>query len=390
MHTTKLPLYAMAFGNFAVGIGALVIAGVLQPIAATFVTPISTVGQLITIYALAYAFSSPLLIALTGPVSRRLMLTIGLGLALAGNLLAALAPSYAVLYMARILTAFGAAIFTPLAAATAATLSGPKDRGKAIALVFAGFTAATALGVPLGTYVGLSFGWRLTFGLVAGLALLGAVAVYTAVPRQVATPPVALQSFVRVLRNVPLLVVLTVTLVQLTAQLMLFTFIAPWLEQYLGLGATGITLMLLAFGVASFIGNFVGGYGADRIGTRPTLLVFLLALTGSLFALPVMARWPVLGVLVLMLWGMVGLGFQAPQQVRLVGLAPQLQTAVLGLNASFIYLGISLGSYLGGVAVDQRGLASLNGLGGALGIVTVVIFALTWSFESRMSITPDT
>ena len=191
----KRSLYAMAFGNFAVGIGALVVAGVLQPIAASFETSLSSVGLLITIYALTYAVGSPLVIAFTGRRERRTLLVVGLGAVVLGNALVALAPSYAAVFLGRIVTALGAATFTPVASAVAALLSPPEERGRAIALVFAGFTAATALGVPLGTYLGLVVGWRLTFGVVAALALLAGSFVLRLVPAHVDAPQVNLVVF---------------------------------------------------------------------------------------------------------------------------------------------------------------------------------------------------
>ncbi|MEM7117765.1 MAG: MFS transporter [Chloroflexota bacterium] len=383
MSSPKLPLYAMAFGNFAVGIGSLVIAGVIEPIAAEFQVELSAIGQLITVYALAYAISSPLIIAFTGGIPRRLMLAIGLGLALFGNGLAALAPNYTIMYVARIITALGAAIFTPLAAAVAAALTEPQNRGKAIALVFAGFSAATAIGVPLGTYVGLNFGWRITFVAVAVLALVGTVLVYQDLPAHIATPPVNLASFGHVLRQGPLLIILLVTLIQLAAQISLFAYITPFISQLTALGTTGITLLFLANGTAGFAGNFIGGDAADRIGPRRTMLVFLLLLIVALTALPLIEQSLALGVALIILWGVVGLGFQAPQQTRLVQLAPQLSSAVLGMNASFLYLGISLGSYLGGIFVNRGAILQFNWLSGGLAAAAFAVFLVTWSIRPK-------
>ncbi len=383
MKSSRAALYAMAFGNFAVGIGALVIAGVLQPMADSFEVALSQIGLLVTIYALAYAIGSPLLIAFTGTIERRTLLVLGLSLAVLGNVLVAVAPTYAILFIARIITALGAAIFTPIASAVAAQLSEPAERGKAIALVFAGFTAATALGVPFGTYLGLNFGWRLTFGMVAGLAVVGAIFVFLNVPGRIESPPVNLAIFGRVLTNGALVLVLSVTLVQMAAQLSVFTYVAPYVQSQTVLGATGITLLFLANGVSGFFGNLWGGSLTDRIGARPTIFAFLVLLTVAFIAFSAIGTSLVVGVLASILWGVVGLGFNAPQQARLVNLAPQYASAVLGLNASFLYLGISLGSYLGGTVVNQGGLLSLHWLGFGLTILAILIFAISYRTEEK-------
>lgn len=282
MTQKKGPLYAMASGNFAVGIGALVVAGVLQPLADTFTVWLSTVGRLVT--------------------------------------------------------AVGAATFTPVASAVAARISPPAERGRAIALVFAGFTAATALGVPFGTYLGLVVGWRLTFAAVALLA---------------------------------------VTLVQMAAQLSVFTYVAPYVQERVAVGAVGITLLFLANGAAGFAGNLGGGRLADRIGSGRTIALFLAVLVAALAVLPVVGRSLLLGAVAIAVWGYVGLGFNAPQQAHLVGLAPELTNAVLALNASFLYLGISLGSFLGGQVVDAGQIRNLHWLAVGLALTAAVIFAVT-------------
>lgn len=378
---TRFALYAMAFGNFAVGIGSLVVAGVLQPLADDLSVSLAAVGQLITIYALAYAIGSPLLIGITGNVNRRLLLIIGLLLALGGNILAAVAPNYAIMYAARIMVALGAAIFTPVASTVAAVTSSPEERGQAIALVFAGFTAATALGVPLGTYVGLNYGWRLTFGMVALLAALSVVLVLRFVPDNVEAPQVNLGVFVGVLRNGWLLLVLLVTVFQLAAQLSLFTYITPYVESRTTLGATGITLLFLANGVAGFFGNLWGGTLSDRIGARQTVLIFLVLLGAAFIVVPFIGQSVLIGAVAIAVWGAFGLGFNAPQQTRLVQLAPDSASAVLGLNASFLYVGISLGSAIGGQVIAGSGLDALPVTALALTAVTLVLFAISYRAE---------
>ncbi len=380
----KYALYAMALGNFAVGIGSLVVAGVLQPLADDFNVSLNAIGQLITVYALVYAISSPLLIAFTGQLDRQCLLIIGLILAALGNGLAAISPTYSIMLIARIITALGAAIFTPVASTLAALISEPSDRGKAIALVFAGFTAATALGIPLGTYVGLTFGWRITFGLVAFLAGTAVFAIVAQVPTKVEAPPVDLSAFWKVLKNSTLLMILIVTLIQLAAQLTLFTFITPYVQSRTDLGTIGVTILFLTNGVSGFFGNLWGGNLSDRIGARKTILIFLLLLIVAFVMMPLIENWLWVGFLASGLWGLVGLGFNAPQQTRLVTLAPPLASAILGLNASFLYLGISLGSTLGGFSVRQLSLDSLPWVAVCLTAACLLVFAASYWAEEKL------
>lgn len=378
----KKPLYAMAFGNLAVGVGALVVAGVLQPVAASLEVSLSTVGLLVMIYALTYAVGSPLIIAATGKMDRRILLVAGLGVVVLGNLLVATAPSYTMVFVGRVVTALGAATFTPVASTVAALMSPPEERGRAIALVFAGFTAATALGVPVGTYLGLVVGWRLTFVAVAALAAISGALVFRLVPARIDAPEVNLRVFGRVLRRPMLVAMLMVTLVQMAAQLSVFTYVAPYVQGRVEIGAIGITLLFLANGAAGFAGNLGGGRLVDRIGARHTIGLFLAILIVAFLLLPLVEQSLILGAVVIAVWGYVGLGFNAPQQARLVGFAPELSSAVLGINASLLYLGISLGSFLGSRVVDAGTLGSLHILAAILALIAAALFVGTWRAES--------
>jgi MFS transporter, DHA1 family, inner membrane transport protein len=271
-HQHPRALWSLALGNFAIGVNALVVAGVLLPMAEGLrVTP-GQIGLLVSVYALTYALISPVLVAVTGGVPRKLLILIGLGLLALGSQIGALAPDFSVVMFSRIVAAFGAALFTPTASSVAVALSAPEHRGRAIGLVFAGFTVATAFGVPLGALIGVNVGWRATFLLVTGLASLGALAVILTVPAHVKVPPPNAKALLEVLRSPVLATGLLVTVLQLVAQYSVFTFIAPILKSSLGLDGNGVTAMLLAFGVASVISNLITASNTDRFGANTVSL----------------------------------------------------------------------------------------------------------------------
>lgn len=132
----------LAFGTFAVGTDAFVIAGLLPDISRSLSVSVGAAGQLVSVFSLAYAVLSPMLAALTGHWSRRAVLVTALLVFAAGNVATALVPGYALVLAARVLAAAGAALFTPNAGATAATLAGDRSRGQAIAVVILGLTCS--------------------------------------------------------------------------------------------------------------------------------------------------------------------------------------------------------------------------------------------------------
>ena len=182
----------LAVGAFAIGTDTFVVAGILPKVMSDLSITLGQAGQLVTVFAIAFAVCAPVLGAVLGRVPRKGLLLGALLLFAAANVLSALAPTFGVLLGSRVLAAAAAAAYTPAAAATAAGLVAPEKRGRALALVLGGVTAATVLGVPIGAWVGLTFAWRVTFLLVAALAVLSAAALAVLLPALPA-PPVLLQ-----------------------------------------------------------------------------------------------------------------------------------------------------------------------------------------------------
>src|SRR5258708_5136181 len=185
----RLPaaLYWLALGTFAIGTEGFMIAPLLPKLAADLSVSVVTAGQLVTVFALTYALSSPILTTLTGSVDRRTLLVMSMMSFALANFVAWSADSYGALMVARILLALAAGLYVPNANALAGALVAPGRRGTALAVVTGGTTVAVALGVPLGALVGDKFGWRLTFAGVGVLALIAMSGLLTGLARNVRT-----------------------------------------------------------------------------------------------------------------------------------------------------------------------------------------------------------
>ena len=175
----RFKVVPLALGTFAIGSEGLVIAGILPDIAQGVGVTVSAAGQLVTVYAIVYALTGPLLAVFASHVRPKPLLLWSLAVFAAGNILAAFSPSYLLLMASRVLVAASASAFVPSASAAGAALVSPERRGQALALVWGGFTIATVLGVPLGTIIAGTTSWRFTFifvAVLAGLATLGILA----------------------------------------------------------------------------------------------------------------------------------------------------------------------------------------------------------------------
>ncbi|MBW8844048.1 MAG: MFS transporter [Burkholderiales bacterium] len=373
--STSRLLWLLALANFVIGMGAFVVVGVLSPVAAAFDVDRAHAGALMSVYAATYAIASPLLVAATGRLDRRRLLTIGLALFALGALAAALAPSFALLLAARALMALGGGLVTPVAASIGVALAGPGQQGRALAVVFGGLTSAQVLGVPAGAWLGYAFGWAAAFAVVAGLSLLGLVAIVTALPSGIAVPVANLASLGAVLRSGRLMLAIAFTALFTGALYVCYTFLAPLLETLYGLSRDGVTGMLLLFGLGAVVGNAMGGRLTDGIGSLRTLVLLCLAQSLLMPALT-LPTWPlpVVGALIFV-WSVFGWSFMVPQQARLAALDPARLPVLFALNASAIYVGATLGSSVGGAVLKGLGLHALGLFGATLALLGLASLA---------------
>ena len=383
--TRNTPLYWLALGAFAVGTEGFMIAPILPKIAADLSVGIETAGQLVTIFALAYALSSPILTALTGSIDRRGLLIFSMALFAVSNVVAASVPNYWSLAAARVLLAFSAGLYVPNANALAGAMVAPERRGRAIAIINGGITVAIALGVPLGAVIGNAVGWRMTFVGVAVLASLAVLGLATGLPKGVGAGMTAstLRQRAEVLRLPGVFGSLAVTTLWAIGAYTVYTYIAPLMAQIVGITGERISSILFLWGVSAGVGLALGGSAVDRLGanfvvglTLPLAALALISLSAAgLFLSPTAALVPVVAAVAL--WGASHWGFWPGQQSRLIAaVGLKVASVALSLNASFMYLGFSLGAMLGSVTLLHGAVTDLGLVGGASILASFALFLL--------------
>jgi predicted MFS family arabinose efflux permease len=362
------------------------IAAILPKIASDLSVTVATAAQLVSIFALSYAFSSPILTALTGRLDRRRLLLLSMVAFSLANVVAATTRSYVPLATARVFLACAAGLYTPNANALAAVLVPPQMRGRAIAIVNGGLTIAIAIGVPLGAFVGNALGWRMTF---AGVAILAAVAV---AGLAAGIPPgsgaglvtATLADRLRVLRQPKVATALFVTTIWAVGTQTVYTFVSPFLTSATSLRGGQVGYALFVWGVSAGVGLMLGGLSTDKFGVRPVLRTTLAVLGVALASLSVLAHripsnlalGPVL--LTMVVWGVSAWAFYPAQQARLIDTAGlRLTPIILSLNASFMYLGFSFGAALGAVALVKLGAANIGFVGAAFELAALVLLLVT-------------
>jgi MFS transporter, DHA1 family, inner membrane transport protein len=376
---TFLPKFGLMLGNFATGLCILAPAGMLTVLAEGLNVDIRETGLLVTFGAVILFIGSPLVAWLTTHIDRRTLLVGSLAFMVAGQAASAIAPNYAVVLALRLVMVAGAAAFTPQAASTIALLVPEKERSGSIAFVFLGWSLAVAGGLPLITFISAYVGWRGAFAAASVTALLPAILLMFALPRQLRGPALSLHSFNVLAHNRKILLLLLITILSISAQLIVFVYLAPLLQKMAGASHEVTGLMFALFGVAAFIGNVVATRVVGQLGAWLTAGLFLACtLAGLLF-------WSFgAGTLSAMAVGIafIGLGFAATnsmQQARLVQAAPELSSASVALNTSGVYIGQAIGSGIGGV---MFGLGLLNGVG-FVGLVFAIAAIAVWSVTRK-------
>lgn len=363
----RLPavLWPLMFGNVVIGMGVMVVAGLLDEIRSSLSVSVSTAGQLISASALLVCLGAPLLAMLVARWDRRRLLVGSLVWYALFHGLAALAPGFDSLLGARVLAMLSAAVFTPQAAACIGLLVPEQQRGRGITFVFLGWSVASVLGTPLGAWIGGTFGWRWTMGLMAVLAIVAALWLQMRMPARIVPAPLSASAWRQTLLSPTLMLTLSITVVSAAGQFIFFSYMAPYVAERFGQGAAALSSLLLVYGLCGFVGNAAVSRWIDRIGPARAMAwalggiaigMGLVGLTGS-FSMMVLAIVP---------WGLGVFASNSSQQARLVQLSPMLAPASIALNTSAMYAGQAIGAGSGGWLILHQGLGSLPAAGSAV------------------------
>ena len=378
----KMPpgVLSLAVGAFAIGVTEFIVVGILPAIARDLHISIESAGSLVSLYALALAIGTPLLVIALSRLPRKAALLGLMTVFLAGNLLAALSHTFELLLVGRVITAVAHGTFFAIGATVAAGLVQKEQAGRAISVMFAGLTLAMVIGVPLGSFLGNLMGWRLPFFAVVLLAALGLGAMARWLPAGLAAGAggkAATQ--LAALGSGPILTMMAVTVFGFGSSFAAFTFITPILTDVTGFSATMASALLIVFGAATFAGNLAGGYLTSHYGWQKALRMMLILLAATQVGVALAISSQLMMVLMLFVWGVFAFGLSPALQAGMLATAerytPQAVDFASGLNISAFNLGISLGSMLGALMVSRQLMAASPWAGVAASLLALLPLA---------------
>ncbi|KDB50737.1 hypothetical protein X805_36450 [Sphaerotilus natans subsp. natans DSM 6575] len=356
----RLLLPALGASYFLFGTASLAVIGLLEAMASAWQVTPARIAELVAVHSLTFAVAAPLLQILFGHRPRRELISGGLLLLGLGALATAMAPDWSAGLAARVLMALGAAAIGPAASAQGAAVVEPTRQSGALATIFAGMTLAIVLGTPLAAWLGHVGSWRTVFVLLAISAPLLGITLWRAIGCGTAGPRIAGSGFLRVLERPATAWALLMMLLLMAGQFCAYTLLVPLMTKRFGLAAGDMTALLMLFGLGGVIGNLLAGRFGSRLGPVRLIRLSVLGLTIAFSGLMLAPALPMPGVLLMMLWSVCGLLFAAPQQQRLIQLAPPaLRSLALAANASAMYLGMSLGAWSGARLYELAGVETL-------------------------------
>jgi len=383
-----LALFALTIAAYAIGTTEFVIVGLLPTVASDLHITLPLAGLIVSVYALGVTFGAPVITALTGHLGRKKLLLGLMGLFMIGHVVSALATGYEMLLVARVISAFAHGVFFSVGATIAADLVPANRRASAIALMFMGLTVAIVTGVPLGTFIGQHFGWRMTFWAVTALGAVAFTAIAVLLPSHLSkAAPARLIDQVRVLGSGRLLLVFAMTALGYGGTFVTFTYLAAILEQITGFAAGHVSLILVLYGIAIAIGNIAGGRLADKNPVKALVALFAVqAVVLGVFSFTAVS--PVLTLVTLAAMGFLSFANVPGLQLYVVQLAKQYRPngvdVASALNIAAFNLGIALGAWIGGLVVaSPLGLGATPWVGAILVAAALVLTAWSGLLDRR-------
>lgn len=384
-------LFALALGGFGIGITEFASMGLLPDIAQSVLPgladrpeeQISRAGLLITLYALGVVVGAPIFATLAARASQSALVHWLLGLFVLGSVGTALAPTFEMLAAARFISGLPHAAYFGAASLLAGRLLGPGRQGTGIALVMAGLPIANIIGVPLATGIGQAVGWRWAYGLVAAIFALTLLLVLLFLPRVPGNPRLGARSSIAGLKNVRVWIMIGLASLGFGGFFAIYSYVAEVTTRVAGLSADAIPWVLAAIGIGMTLGNFLGGWAADR-NTPRTLTLGFVSFIGSLLLYIAFAGTPVGLFVTVFLIGFTSSVLMPATQSRFIRVANEAALLGASLSHASLNIGNAIGAWLGGAVIARDlGYLAPGWVGVALAILGLLLVSASLAVSRR-------
>lgn len=381
-------LGALAICAFAIGSTEFISVGLLPLISKDMGTTISLTSLTVSLYAVGVTIGAPLLTVLTKKLNRKTLMLLIMLVFIIGNLTVAIAPTFGIIIVGRVISAMAHGIFMSVSSLVAADVVQPEKRASAIAIMFTGLTVATVTGVPLGTYIGQTTNWRMSFVFIAVIGIIGFISNWLLLPNNLsAAEDVRFKSIPKVLFNKSMFPIFLTTALGYGGTFVFYTYVSAVLVDNMGFTSQQVVWILIAYGIMVAIGNSIGGKYSNK-NTLTSLTYMFALLTLTLIGLYFVFNFHLLGVIGVLLLGLFAFMNVPGLQLIVMDTAQKVLPAEVSmasaLNISAFNVGIALGSGMGAKVVDTIGI-QFTPLFGALMIVLALGLTLFMKKNNELS-----
>ncbi|WP_315814753.1 MFS transporter [Paraflavitalea speifideaquila] len=349
--TLKPGLLTLTLGGMVVGMTEFMMMGVLPDVANSLSISIPSAGYLIAIYALGVVIGAPLMTGLTGHYRPRTVLMGLMGMFALFNTLFALAPNYGLLLTARFFAGLPHGAFFGMGAVVASRLAEPGREARSVSMMFAGLTLANIIGVPLGTWMAHTIGWRWSFLAIAAIAVIAAVSIRKWMPNLAPGANGGFGQSIKVFKQKDIWLIIGISSIGTGGLFAWISYIAPLMTEVAGFGSGRISSIMIIAGLGMAAGNFVGGRLADKFSPLKTTSMLLLTMIGALLIVSVVSYYKLPAIVMTFLTGAIAFAVIAPMQMLMIRAAKGAEMLASSALQASANMGNALGAYLGGLPI---------------------------------------
>lgn len=375
-------LLPLTLGGLGIGITEFVMMGLLPDIAKDLAITIPQAGYLISAYALGVVIGAPLLVIIAGKFPPKKILIALMIMFTAFNALSAFAPNFSLLFLSRLLSGLPHGAFFGVGSVVASRIAAKGKAAQAVSLMFAGLTIANVIGVPLGTFIGHHFSWRFSFAIVAIVGLLTLISLKQWLPALPANKNRDLKTELGFFKTQEAWLIIMMISIGTGGLFTWYSYIAPLMTEVAGYAANNVTYILMLAGLGMMLGNFIGGYLADKFSPAKAATALLLTMVLTLVIVHYTAFNPILALIMTFVTGAVSFALAAPIQMLMINTAKGSEMLAASASQASFNIGNALGAFFGGIPLVYHFDYTWPALVGAAMAFVGALFAF-WLIKSH-------
>lgn len=347
----KKSLLPLTLGGLGIGTTEFVMMGLLPDVAKDFQISIPVAGHLISAYALGVVIGAPLLVALSSNIAPKKILLALMAIFTIFNTLSAFAPNNTFLLIARLFSGLPHGAFFGVGSVVASRLADDGKKAQAISVMFAGLTVANLLTVPLGTFIGHTYSWRFTFGIVAIIGLITLVFIQMWLPKMPVNRTGNIKTELQFFKKTEAWLIILITAIGTGGLFAWISYIAPLMTEVSLFGANQVPYILILAGAGMVVGNIIGGKLADKMNPVKACVTLLTAMTIALIIIFFVSENQIFSLLLTFIIGALSMSIAAPIQILMISTAKDAEMLGASVTQAAFNIGNALGAFFGGLPI---------------------------------------